>query len=122
MLSSPSPSADPGARSARRTRFVVACQQLLALALVLAVLTPAARTITMDVRPPEAGDVAGAAYLRAARVPAKVPTVPVDPKVTEYSLTAPTGARLAPGALRATGRRTTTGGQRLTSDPFPVLG
>jgi hypothetical protein len=42
--------------------------------------------------------------------------------VTEYSLTAPTGARLAPGALSATSRRTTTGGQQLTSDAVPVHG
>jgi hypothetical protein len=42
--------------------------------------------------------------------------------VKEYSLTAPTGARLAPGALRATARRTTGGGQQLVSDPVPVVG
>ncbi len=108
----------------RRNRFVSGCQQLLALGLVLAALTPAARTITMDVRPPSAADArgAGAAYLRAASAPAKVPTAPVDPDVKEYSLTAPAGARLAPGLLRATSRRTATGGQQLTSDAVPVRG
>ncbi|KAA1427115.1 FG-GAP-like repeat-containing protein [Nocardioides antri] len=129
MLASPDPSAveAPDAvdstlavRTARRNRFVSGCQQLLALGLVLAALTPAARTITMDVRPasPAGGGEHGAAYLQAA----KVPTAPVDPKVTEYSLTAPAGARLAPGALRASSRRTTTGGQQLTSDAVPVVG
>ena len=32
-----------------RSRFVTACQQLLALAVVLAVLTPAASLVTLDV-------------------------------------------------------------------------
>ena len=32
-----------------RSRFVTACQQLLALAVVLAVLTPAASVVTLDV-------------------------------------------------------------------------
>ncbi|WP_181410787.1 hypothetical protein [Nocardioides humi] len=38
-----------------RGRFVTLCQQALALAVVVAVLTPAARTVTMDVRPAEPG-------------------------------------------------------------------
>ena len=41
----------------RRVRFVTLCQQLLALAVVVAVLTPAARTVTMDVRPVQPVDV-----------------------------------------------------------------
>jgi hypothetical protein len=123
MLTSPNPHPDPQP-NARRNRFVSACQQMLALGLVLAALTPAARTITMDVRPPspDAAPGAGTAYLRSATVPAKVPTAPVDPKVAEYSLTAPAGARLAPGMLRATSRRTATGGQEVTSDVVPVKG
>lgn len=116
MLASPNESGD-----ARRSRYVTVCQQLLALALVLAALTPAAQTITMDVRPvsPSAGEHAGARLHEAA---ATVPTAPVDPEVEEYSLTAPQGARLAPGALRASSRRTTAGGQQLTSDAVPVDG
>ncbi|MCG8153836.1 hypothetical protein GUY44_25400, partial [Pimelobacter simplex] len=45
----------------RRGRFVTLCQQLFALAVVVAVLTPAARTVTMDVRPaqPEGAATAG---------------------------------------------------------------
>ncbi len=131
MLSSPSP--EPAvdadgrvhrARTARRHRFVSGCQQLLALGLVLAALTPAARTVTMDVRPPAQGEEGNrpAAYLRAASAPARVAAVPVDPDVKEYSLTAPAGARLAPGMLRASSRRTATGGQELTSDAVPVHG
>ncbi|UMG93191.1 N-acetylmuramoyl-L-alanine amidase [Nocardioides sp. TF02-7] len=112
--------ADP---ARRRQHFVVACQQVLALALVCAVLTPAARTITMDVRPagPGAADVGGPASLRSAQVPSTVPTAPVDPAVEEYTLTAPKGARVAPRALRSTVQRT-AGGSRLTSDAVPVDG
>ena len=35
--------------SPNRSRFVTACQQVLALAVVLAVLTPAAAVVTLDV-------------------------------------------------------------------------
>lgn len=113
-----------GPSTVNRSRFVTACQQLLALAVVVAVLTPAARTITMDVRPPS--DAEGVlpvdgVFLRSAERPATVPTTPVAAEVEEYSLTAPEGARLAAGALRATSRRTATG-QHVTSDPVPVEG
>ncbi len=120
MLASPDQSRD----ARRRNRFVAACQQLLALGLVLAALTPAARTVTMDVRPASPADARsqGGTGLRAASAPSTVPTAPVDPDVTEYSLTAPTGARVAPGLLRATSRRTAAGGQNLTSDAVPVAG
>jgi hypothetical protein len=112
------------ALTSRRSRYVSACQQLLALGLVLAALTPAARTITMDVRPasPTSAHHHAGVALRSASAPATVPTTVIDPDVAEYSLTAPTGARLAPGALRASSRRTATGGQELTSDAVPVLG
>jgi hypothetical protein len=112
------------ARSARRSRYVSACQQLLALGLVLAALTPAARTVTMDVRPasPQGTRNHHGAALRSASAPATVPAAAVDPEVAEYALTAPAGARLAPGALRASSRRTATGGQELTSDAVPVQG
>ena len=129
MLASPMPSPEGAvdtadaavrARAARRNRFVTACQQLLALGLVLAALTPAARTITMDVRPASPQDAR--THHGAALRSATVPTTAVDPDVEEYSLTAPEGARLAPGALRASSRRTATGGQELTSDAVPVNG
>jgi hypothetical protein len=116
-------SANPS-RDVRRDRFVAVCQQLLALGLVLAALTPAARTVTMEVRPasPSGAHAKTGPLLRAASAPARVATAPVDPDVAEYSLTAPTGARLAPGLLRASSRRTATGGQELTSDALPVHG
>ncbi|MEQ6902870.1 FG-GAP-like repeat-containing protein [Nocardioides sp. YIM 152588] len=115
--------------AARRSRFVIICQHLLALAVILAVLTPAARIVTMDVRPfpagestPSRADKGEVAYLRAATVPTKVAAAPVDPVVDEYSLTAPKGARIAPGALRAEVRRTKAGGTEILTDALPVEG
>ncbi len=122
MLTSPPPDS---AAATNKGRFVTVCQQLLALAVVVAVLTPAADTISMDVRPAgplgQAAD-GGDAYLRASAVPSRVPTAAVELEVTEYHLTAPADGRLAPGALRATARRTTAGGSEVTSDAVPVLG
>ncbi|TIC87904.1 hypothetical protein E8D34_06285 [Nocardioides sp. GY 10113] len=120
----------PAVGRARKGRFIVLCQQLLTLAVILAVLTPAARTVTMDVRPVPAGGTTAAeektegevAYLRAATIPTQVAAAPVDPVVSEYALTAPKGARLAPGALRASSRRTTGGGSRIVTDALPVSG
>ena len=94
-----------------RTRFVTACQQLLALGVVLAALTPAASVVSLDVvheRPaPEPAAVRGnaslaglSAYTRASSRKSVVPAEVVDPAVTEYALTAPepsgsTGTRKA---------------------------
>lgn len=115
--------ASPNAtRDARRGRFVGVCQQLLALGLVLAALTPAAQTITMDVRPAAPSDARGHGGAADGPAVATVATAPVDPEVEEYSLTAPEGARVKPGLLRASSRRTTTGGQQVTSDAVPVEG
>jgi hypothetical protein len=85
-----------------KIRFVTACQQLLALGVVLAALTPAASVVSLDVvreTPRDSalgsttieGDLS--AYTRASARPSTVPTEVVDPKVTEYSLTAAPGAR-----------------------------
>ena len=112
-----------------QARFVTVCQQLLALGVVLAILTPAAGVISLDVvaRPP-VGSAAGtaavpmAAYARAATVPSVVPTAAVDPKVKEYSLTAPAGARIAPGALMARSVIKPSGASEVTSRPLPVTG
>ena len=63
-----------------QARFVTVCQQLLALGVVLAVLTPAAGVISLDVVPDRssgsatAAAVPMAAYARAATVPSQVPT------------------------------------------------
>ena len=63
-----------------------------------------------------------AAYARATTLKAQVPTTVVDPVVTEYPLTAPAGARIAPGALAVSSRRTTGGSDVVTSEPQPVTG
>ena len=44
----------------KQAHFVTGCQQLLALGLVLAVLTPAASVVSLDVVREEPGDRAGA--------------------------------------------------------------
>jgi hypothetical protein len=116
MSSYPSDTPDHG----RRSRFVTLCQQLLALAVVVAVLTPAARTVTMDVRPADPIDVVpGDLGLRSAEFPSKVPTKPVSTEVDEYALTAPAGRARA--ALRASAKAV-RGGESITSEPFPVEG
>ncbi|HWI42778.1 MAG TPA: N-acetylmuramoyl-L-alanine amidase [Nocardioides sp.] len=107
----------------RHRRFVTLCQQLLALAVVVAVLTPAARTVTMDVRPSQPMDVVpGDMSLRSAHFPSTVPTKPVRTDVHEYALTAPAGHLRARVALRATARAVRGGGRAITSDAIPVGG
>src|SRR3954463_15449512 len=82
-----------------RSRFVTACQQLLALAVVLAVLTPAASIVTLDVVGSAPGGPAGAtalarpsaptaAYTAPAVRPSRGPPAPVKPDVREVQLTA----------------------------------
>lgn len=109
-----------------QARFVTVCQQLLVLGVVLAVLTPAAGVISLDVVPSRPGARPAAAaplaeYARSAAQPVLVPTAAVEPEVDEYRLTAPRGARVAPGGLRA---RTVVGrgSSRVTSEPQPVSG
>ena len=58
-----------------------------------------------------------AAYARAATVPSQVPTEAVDAKVQEYSLTAPAGARIAPGRLQARSVIRPSGASEVTSQP-----
>ena len=102
-----------------RSRFVTACQQLLALGAVLAVLTPAASLISLDVvrQPPAGSTVTGtdagalSAYGRVARRSATLPVGAVDPVVREVSLTGTAAARAVAG-----------GGQRLVSRPEVVTG
>jgi hypothetical protein len=111
-----------------QARFVTVCQQLLALGVVLAVLTPAAGVISLDVVPDRSLGRAGesavplAAYARAAMVPAEVPTEAVDPKVREIQLTARPGARVAPGQLQARAVIGRDGRSELTSRPQSVTG
>ncbi|MBZ5737343.1 FG-GAP-like repeat-containing protein [Nocardioides mangrovi] len=86
-----------------KIRFVTACQQLLALGVVLAALTPAASVLSLDVvRETPSGGVASvttpstsaslSAYTRETARASKVPTQVVDPTVREVPLTAATGA------------------------------
>ena len=102
-----------------RSPFVTACQQLLALAAVLAVLTPAASLVSLDVvRQPPASAAAerGAltAYARAARKPATLPSGPVRAHVREVPLEA--------AGSGATARRVAGGAVALTSAPEVVTG
>ncbi len=121
--------------SPNRARFVTACQQLLALAVVLAVLTPAASIVTLDVvgSGPEGTGAAGAiarptartaAYTAEALRASKVPTAPVKPHVREVQLTsavAPVGrAAATTTAARMVG--TPGGASRLTTTPQTVSG
>ena len=116
-----------------RSRFVTACQQLLALAVVLAVLTPAASIVTLDVvgsgTPAGAGSVLRptartAAYTAEAVRPSRVPTAPVKPHVREVQLTSATassGRRVSPtSAARVVG--SAGGASRLTTTPQTVAG
>lgn len=126
-----------------KTTFVTACQQMLALGVVLAALTPAASVVSLDVvremptgsLSPESTDGLSAdlsAYTREATRTSRVPTSTVDPTVTEYSLTAPSGAqagrearrKTAPSALDVSRRSKVgaLGGPEVTSLPEPVTG
>ena len=101
-----------------KTPFVTGCQQILALGVVLAALAPAASVVSLDVvrgprRPggaPRPSDraVELSAYTREASAsPPRCPTAPVDPRSTEYSLTA--GRRARPVAAPAPPRRARQG-------------
>ena len=113
--------------SPRHRPFTTLCQQLLTLAVVCAALTPAATVMTLELVPegpsaavPDGGAVAGA-YVAANQVPTRVPTEAVDPVVREFALTAPAGARVAPGALKAQTRRVASGTE-VVSTPQQVNG
>ena len=119
-----------------QARFITVCQQLLALGAVLAVLTPAAAVISLDVvgrAPTDASSQSrtdpsavphrpGAQAYRAA-AGARVPTTVVDPVVREYSLTPATGARRVLGGAQArVSAGSAPGSTRIVSVPEPVTG
>lgn len=111
-----------------KTSFVTACQQLLALGVVLAALTPAASVVSLDVvrDTPGAGrttlpDAGLAAYTRESARASRVPTAAVRPEVSEYALTSAPGAKAAP-TVRARGKVGALGGAEVTSLPEPVEG
>ncbi|QZY30011.1 FG-GAP-like repeat-containing protein [Nocardioides coralli] len=111
-----------------QSQFVTSCQQLLALGAVLAVLTPAASVVSLDVVRQAPQPVPGAAgggrpaefsaYTRAAQTPSRVSTAPVDAEVTDHQLTPDPGVR---GRV-TTRARTTLGGRVVTSEAEPVDG
>src|SRR6478609_3788961 len=115
-----------------KIRFVTLCQQLLALAVVLAVLTPAASVISLDVAhesPATAGadvpvdDISAAlrAYTRELGRTSEVPDHPVDPTVVEHALTPAGGAgRTARGAR--TKADAVASAHSVTSVAEPVVG
>src|SRR3954469_13197131 len=124
-----------------KTSFVTLCQQLLALGVVIAALTPAASIVSLDVvseapsgaapgRSAAAGGAPAAdlaAYSRAAARPSTVPAQVVDPTVDEFALTPPAGtsARGRAGALGGVSARTKAGmlgGSEVTSVPEAVVG
>jgi len=116
----------------KRARFVTACQQLLALAVVLAALTPAAGIVTLDVvgSAPEAGTTMPrptartAAYTAEAVRSSRVPTAPVRSHVREVQLTAAAGVagRAIPSTAMARVTEARSGNTRLTTVPQKVTG
>lgn len=107
-----------------RLRFVTLSQQLLALAVVIAVLTPAARTVTMDVRPAQPVDVVPT-EVALQSAPVDVPTKAVEAEVDQYALTAPKGkpaSAKARASLRVAKQATVKGEQVIDSDVVPVDG
>ncbi|MFC6287777.1 FG-GAP-like repeat-containing protein [Nocardioides sp. GCM10027113] len=120
-----------------KARFVTACQQVLALGVVLAVLTPAATVISLDVvrQAPLPGahqavtnpSATLSAYGREASRSSLVPTAPVDAEVTEIELTAPAagaaaGRRVAPQPTARAKMSPLERGTKLMTVPVPVEG
>ena len=108
-----------------QARFVTACQQLLALAAVLAVLTPAASVISLDIVSGDRVHEAGR-QLRATGSgtdTAVVATEAVDPVVAEYALTPTASQRGSTTSLKArTKAADAPGATELVSQPLPVSG
>jgi hypothetical protein len=121
--------------SPNRSRFVTACQQLLALGVVLAALTPAASVVTLDVvgTTPTVGEGSGSrvapppadltAYTAEAQQASRVPTGTVKAHVREVQLTAPTSSAGRGLAISSSRVAPQAGGtSRLTTSPQRVTG
>jgi hypothetical protein len=120
--------------SPNRSRFVTACQQLLALAVVLAALTPAASVVTLDVvgtgpvvggtTPGTTAPAALAAYTAEAVQRSRVPTAPVKSHVREVQLTSatPSVGRSATPTRSARVVAERGGSSSLTTTPQKVTG
>ncbi|MDP3893894.1 N-acetylmuramoyl-L-alanine amidase, partial [Nocardioides sp.] len=78
-----------------KARYITACQQILALGVVLAVLAPAASVVSLDVVRQAPGEQLSVPQGTAPSAPplkpqtATVETAPVDPVVTEVAMSAP---------------------------------
>ena len=116
-----------------RARFITACQQVLALGAVLAVLTPAAAVITLDVvtRQPDGTLSAGSGRPHAITpdaAPALVATRPVDAKVRQIALTPravhsqSSGRSVTPTTPNARMIPAAAGRTKVLSAPQPVDG
>src|SRR5215217_528216 len=114
-----------------RTRFVTATQQLLALAVVCAGLTPAIGVVSLDVvgeaPSSEGGPLAlMSAYGEEALKTSTLPSGPVSADLREVPLTGPVGGktlgRTAAVTPNARVAATPDGGSRLTSVPQEVTG
>ena len=118
-----------------RSRFVTACQQVLALGVVLAALTPAASVVSLDVVGTDPTGTAGqqalarptaqtAAYAAEAVRSSRVPTAPVKPHVREVQLTSAATTVAGRPLPTPSARVVTQGGGRssLTTTPQPVTG
>ncbi len=119
-----------------QARFVTLCQQLLALGAVLAVLTPAASVISLDIvsepshrvglSPQRQAQAAGgdgralAAYVASSTEAATVPTAPVRSHSTDYAMT-PAGHTRGRVALTST-RRVVGDRVAVRSSAAPVVG
>lgn len=117
-------------QGAHRVRLITACSQFLALGVVVAILTPAAGIVSLDVVGPEQSGSAPTAvpsvfaeYDASSEEASLVSAEPADAEVTEVQLTAPRNARIAPSALKATAEtESDTGLRRVTSTPQPITG
>jgi len=120
-----------------QARFITACQQVLALGAVLAVLAPAAGVISLDVvtRHPDgasatasAGGFGGRGAITPDAAPARVATKPVDARLREVSLTprevasTSSGRPITPTSSGARLLHSAAGAASLLSTPQPVDG
>lgn len=103
-----------------QARFITACQQLLALGVVLAVLTPASGVISLDIVGRHPGASGGPAVISGALRSATVPTAAVESSVTEVPLTTSTGNARSLAGETVVGASVAS--NRVTSLPQDVTG
>lgn len=84
----------------KRSRFVLACQQVLAVGTVVAVAAPAASVVTLDIVAPAPPSVTGAAAT-PSEARSLVASAPVQPEVSEIPITGVETAGLNALAVRS---------------------